>query len=70
MWWGRKVVVSKGRASASTLEGVESNTVTKFGDTNDRRVILLDEFPETYKRLVKVSRYQLWDCQFDIVSNT
>lgn len=47
-----ELVGSEGRVSAGTLERVESDTVTEFCDSNNRRVVLLDEFPKTYVLLV------------------
>jgi hypothetical protein len=40
-------VGSQGRVSACALEGFEGHTVAEFGDSDDGRVVLLDEFPET-----------------------
>lgn len=44
---GRSEVISaEGQISARTLEGIQCHAVSELCNSNDGRVILIDEFPE------------------------
>lgn len=45
--WGFELVVPERRVSACAFEGVEGDAIAKFCDSDNRRVVFLDEFPET-----------------------
>ena len=47
MGWAVNGVVPKRRVPAWPLEGVESHPIAQFGDTDNRRVIFANEFPES-----------------------
>lgn len=41
-----ELVVPERRVSACAFEGVKSDAVAKFCDSDNRRVVFLDEFPQ------------------------
>lgn len=48
LWGVVEVVGSKRRIPACALERFEGHAVAEFCDANNGRVVLLDEFPETW----------------------